>query len=48
METIFGQNPEVCEVKMGFSLRVSYFHAREPHKRCCRIVLNTNQVEKVI
>ena len=42
METIFGQNPEVCEVKMGFSHRVSHFHARDPHQRCCRIVLNTN------
>ena len=32
METIFGQNPEVCEVKMGFSLRVSHFLARDPIK----------------
>ena len=30
METIFGQNPEVSEVKMGFSLRVSHFHAQDP------------------
>ena len=42
METIFGQKPEVCEVKMGFSLRVSHFHAPDPHQRSCRIVLNTN------
>ena len=48
METIFDQNPEVCEVKMGFSLRVSHFHAQDPHQSCCRIVLNTNQVEKVV
>ena len=32
MDTIFGQNPEVCEVKMSFSLGVSHFHDRDPIK----------------
>ena len=47
METIFGQNPEVCEVKMGFSFRICHFHAPDPHQRSCRIVLNTNLMKKV-
>ena len=47
MNTIFGQNPEVCEVKMGFSHRVSHFHAPDPHQSSCRIVLNTISLEKV-
>ena len=45
-ETIFGQNPEVREVRMGFSLRVSHFRAGDSHQRSCRIVLNTNYVKK--
>ena len=32
---------------MGFSLRVSHCLARYPHQRPCRIVLNTNNVEKI-